>query len=157
MVELMRLVELEEITYKEVDLSLMGIEELKGLYYDNHIYLCKTLKTISEKRCVLAEELGHHFKSFGNIIDQSKVVNVKQENIGRQWAYGSLIPFTKLIEASKQGFSNHFEYAEYLGVTEQFLSDAIRHYRSKYGLYHRVGRYIVYFEPLGVFEQLEAV
>lgn len=51
-----------------------------GLYKDNKIALNKnTLSTIAEKSCILAEELGHNYKTHGNIIDLSNIDNIKQE------------------------------------------------------------------------------
>jgi len=38
-----------------------------------------------DKKGTLAEELGHHFLSFRDIRDQSKLVNLKQEKIARAW------------------------------------------------------------------------
>lgn len=157
MVELLKLVEQEGIALKEVNFTKMGAEELKGLYLDGKIYLCTTIKSEKERRCILAEELGHHFKSYGNIIDQGNVVNIKQENHGRKWAFEYLVPFEKMICASKQGIRNRYELAEYLNVTEILLSDALNYYRSKYGLYVRNDRYIFYFEPFGVMEILEGL
>lgn len=40
-----------------------------------------------------------------------------------------------------------YEIAEYLDVTETYLSKAIQCYRSKYGLYTFFDNYIIYFEP----------
>ena len=45
---------------------------IKGLYSDNVIALSKNIKTENERKCVLAEELGHHYTSSGNIIDMNK-------------------------------------------------------------------------------------
>jgi hypothetical protein len=53
------------------------IGRLKGLYVDNFIIL--NAETEKEKRCILCEELGHHYTSYGNILDQTKIENIKQE------------------------------------------------------------------------------
>lgn len=53
---------------------------IKGLYSDNIIWINKFIPTNTEKICILAEELGHYHTSSGNIIDQSKLQNRKQEN-----------------------------------------------------------------------------
>lgn len=37
--------------------------------------------------------------------------------------------------------------AEELGVTEEFLNDALTYYKSKYGVYVSVDNYIIIFEP----------
>lgn len=49
-----------------------------GLYSDGCIWINKNMTT-TEKRCVLAEELGHHYTTVGDILDQSDIGNRKQE------------------------------------------------------------------------------
>lgn len=63
-----------------------------------------------------------------------------------------LVTIEKIIEAYKIGCRNRFELAEFLEVTEEFLEEALQHYKEKYGLYYKINNYIVYFEPLVVFE-----
>lgn len=126
---------------------------LKGLYCDNIIALSKSLVNDTERKCVLAEELGHHYKTVGNILDQSNIVNRKQERIARAWGYDRLIGITGLINAYKNGCRNGYEIAEYLNVSEEFLEDAIKYYHEKYGLYYEVDNYIVYFNPLCIIEK----
>ena len=58
-----------------------------GLYVDNNIALSSSLKTTDEKACVLAEELGHHHTTVGNIVDLTSSGNRKQERQARVWAY----------------------------------------------------------------------
>lgn len=130
------------------------IGQLKGLCVNNIITVNSEIKTHSEKICILAEELGHCYTTYGNILDQSKAENRKQERRARAWAYNQLVSVLKLIEASKQGIRNRHELAEFLGVCEEFIEDAIRYYKDKYGLYYEIDNYIVYFEPLGVMEKL---
>ncbi|QDZ93826.1 ImmA/IrrE family metallo-endopeptidase [Bacillus altitudinis] len=137
--------------YEEV-LSL----KTKGLYGDNVIWINRTLSSV-EKTCTLAEELGHHFTSYGNILDQTKLKNRKQELRARDWGYKLLFPLEKLIDAQKEGIRNRFELAEYLNVTEQFLEDALKRYKEKYGLYKQIGKHTICFEPLGVIENFEEV
>ncbi|PRS42904.1 ImmA/IrrE family metallo-endopeptidase [Bacillus sp. NMCC46] len=128
----------------------------KGLYGDNVIWINRTLSSV-EKTCTLAEELGHHFTTHGNIIDQSILENRKQELRAREWGYKLLFPLERLIDAQKEGIRNRFELAEYLNVTEQFLEDALKRYKEKYGLYKKVGKHTICFEPLGVIENFEEV
>lgn len=49
---------------------------LKGLYCDSTIALRKDLPP-AEKACILAEELGHHYTTCGNILEQSNSGNRK--------------------------------------------------------------------------------
>lgn len=127
----------------------------KGLYCDGSIALSKDIDTLSEKNCILQEELGHHYTTSGNILDLSDAGNRKQERRARLWAYRRAFDLVDLISAYKHGCRNRFEIAEYLEVTEQFFEDAINTYREKYGVYTKVDRYLVYFEPLGILEMYD--
>lgn len=106
-----------------------------------------------EKKCILAEELGHYYTGVGNILDQSIEENRKQENRGRIYAYNKVIGLIGIIDAYKNHCHNLYEFAKHLDVTEEFLSEALEHYKSKYGRYVTVDNYIIYFEPhMGVLE-----
>lgn len=118
-----------------------------GRIKGNRIAIRQNIETQKEKACVLAEELGHHYTSSGNILDQTKTENVKQEQRARMWAYNEQIGLIGIINAYKRGCRNIHEMAEYLDVTEEFLQDALEAYRSKYGHYVNVDNYIIYFEP----------
>ncbi len=124
----------------------------KGRIYKNRIAIRMNIPTI-EKACVLAEELGHYHTTTGNILDQSITENRKQELKARLWAYNKQIGLLGIVKAYQYGCRNRYEVAEYLEVTEEFLADAIKAYRSKFGVYATVDNYIVYFEPtIGVME-----
>ena len=120
-------------------------DRLKGLYCDGSIAINKELKTEPEKKCVLAEELGHHYTSSGDIIDIKNAENRKQEQRARAWAYKKLISIERLIEAYKAGCKSKCEIAEYLDVTEDFLEDAIERYRCIYSPYTKINNYIFFF------------
>lgn len=125
--------------------------KIRGLYCDGTIALKEDMTT-TEKACVLAEELGHHYTTVGNILDQSKAENRKQERRARMWAYKRAFDLVDLVSAYKYGCRNRYEIAEYLEVTESFLQEALDTYKEKYGVYTKVDRYVVYFEPLGILE-----
>ena len=76
-----------DLNMKEMDLS--EVSGLKGLYYNGNIAIEKKL-TQNQKACVLAEELGHHYTTVGNILDQSDTGSMKQERKARLWAYNKL-------------------------------------------------------------------
>lgn len=118
-----------------------------GRIKGNKIAIRKDLETSSQKTCVLAEELGHHYTTVGNILDQADTGNRKQERRARLWAYDKLIGLHGIIDAFEHGCGNRYEIAEYLDVTESFLLDAIAVYREKYGVCKRFQNYVVYFEP----------
>lgn len=118
-----------------------------GRIKGNRIAIRQNIETQKEKACVLAEELGHHYTSSGNILDQTKVENVKQEQRARMWAYNKQIGLYGIIDAYKRGCRNIHEMADHLDVTEEFLRDALEAYRLKYGQCVNIDNYTVYFEP----------
>lgn len=120
---------------------------LKGLYCDGTIALNKEMHIESEKTCVLAEELGHHATSSGNILDQSSTSNRKQELIARMWAYNRLVGLDGILDCYKAGCHTLYDMAEHLGVTEGFLSEALSCYKNKYGICTQFDNYVIYFEP----------
>jgi Zn-dependent peptidase ImmA (M78 family) len=128
---------------------------IKGLYCDKVIAINKNIETTAEKTCILAEELGHHYTTAGNILNQKKITNRKQERLARAWAYKRLVPLDKLIAAYRAGVKSRYELAEYLHITEQFLAAALNYYKSKYGIYCQIGNCYICFEPLGIIENLE--
>lgn len=142
------------IEIREVDFSELELEgELLGLYADGNILIHKGLDTTVEKACVAIEEVGHHYTTSGNILDQNKVGNRKQEKRARAWGYERMAPLDAILEAYWAGISNKHELAEFLEVTEEFLQEAIDYYKAKYGLFYSIGDYLIYFEPLAVMER----
>lgn len=129
------------------------IGRLKGLYFDNTILLSQNIENNQEKKCILGEELGHHYESYGNILDQEDHFNRAQEIRARRWAYKKLVKIEHLIEAFYDGIRNIFELAEYLEVTTKFLKDAIKYYKQEYGIYHHHQNFIIRFEPFRVLER----
>ena len=125
---------------------------LKGLYCDGTIALNRDMYIESEKTCVLAEELGHHYTTVGDIMDQTNTANRKQERRARIWAYHKLLSLNDLINSYKCGCQNQFEIAEHLNITEEFLIDSLTYYKEKYGLYAQQDHYIIYFDPLGILD-----
>lgn len=121
-------------------------DRIKGLYCDGTIAVREDM-VFTEKSCTLAEELGHHYTTYGNILDQSEVSNRKQELRARAWGYNKLIRLMGLIKAYEHGCRNRYEIAEYLEVTEEYLEECLECYRSKYGVYRVVDNYVVYFVP----------
>lgn len=138
---------LEEVKQEGIELIEMPLKRYKGLYGDNTIALSKNLETITEKTCILVEELGHHHKTNGEIIDIRNINKVKQEILARRWGYERLIGIIDLVNAFNSGVKGRHELAEYLSVTEEFLEETLKYYKQKYGMYYEIDNYIVYFEP----------
>lgn len=133
----------------------------KPLIYNNgrikgkRIAIRKDIETSAEKACVLAEELGHHHTSVGNIIDMENVSNRKQERQARFWGYNKLIGLTGIVRAFQAGCQSRHEVADLLDVTEEYLQECIDCYRDKYGVYTEIDNYTIYFIPnLAVMEKV---
>lgn len=129
-----------------VEMDLSEVSGLKGLYVNGRIAINAKMSD-TEKACVLAEELGHHYTTYGNILDQSNTSNRKQELRARAWAYNKQIGLLGLIRAYEHGCRNRFEIAEYLEVTEEVLEECLVFYRNKYGMCQNIDNYVVYFIP----------
>ena len=118
-----------------------------GLIHGSVIGINSKVHSSRKRACVLAEELGHYYTTVGDIIDQSKSENRKQEYRARFWAYNKLIGLSGIISAYKAKCQNLYEMAEHLDVTEEFLKEALICYKSKYGICAKLDNYIIYFEP----------
>lgn len=125
-----------------------------GLISGRRIAIRRNIETQAGKSCVLAEEIGHHCTSSGNILDQTNVMNQKQEYRARLYGYNLKIGLTGLIRAYEAGCRNLYEMAEFLDATEEYLKEAIQCYSSKYGTCVAVDNYIIYFEPFAVMKMI---
>ena len=129
---------------------------IKGLYCNGVVAVNKDIETQKEKSCVLAEEIGHHCTSSGDILDQTDIMNCKQEYRARLYGYNLKVGLTGLISAYEEGCRNLYEMAEYLDVTEEYLRNVINCYHAKYGQYTIVDNYVIYFEPFAVMKFVAA-
>ena len=127
-----------------------------GLISGRRIAIRRNIETQAGKSCVLAEEIGHHCTSSGNILDQTNIMNRKQEYRARFYGYNLKIGLSGLIRAYEAGCRNIFEMAEFLDATEEYLKEAIQCYSSKYGTCVAVDNYIIYFEPFAVMKFVAA-
>lgn len=106
-------------------------EQLLGLYADGVIIIEQTLTDI-EKACVLLEEIGHHKKTLGNILDQTVIENRKQEARARDWAAMTAVSAEDIQKLQQDpAVQSNWEAAEALCVTEGMLRHAYDYYRRK--------------------------
>lgn len=122
-----------------------------GCYMNGKIYIKNNLSDI-RKAEVLFEELGHHEKTYGNILDQSKSINRKFEGYAVRHGYQAALPLRIIIEAYHYGINNLYELAEYVELSEEYIIKVIEFYKKKYGLSTYFNGYVIKFEPLQVFE-----
>lgn len=92
---------------------------------------CRLLK------CILAEELGHHFTAVGSTLAFARSTKafsyIEQEQRAILWAVEYLVPLEKLAEAIDAGAFLPSELAEHLDVTERFMGTALKLYGAFYG------------------------
>ncbi len=62
------------------------LKSCAGRIKGNRIAIKSTLTT-TEKKCVLAEELGHYYTTVGSILNQDSAQNRRQEQQARLWSY----------------------------------------------------------------------
>lgn len=140
-----------EALLNDADAEGLNIKERPFRTYDGRIkgkdiYLRKNMDS-TEKVCVLAEELGHHHTSVGNILDMTDISNRKQERQARLWGYNKLIGLSGLIKAYEAGCQDKYEVAEFLGVTDEYLQNCVECYRDKYGIGTAMNEYYIMFIP----------
>ena len=149
--------ELEQMAFDEgvpIDYVNFKSNRLAGLYIDGSVAL-KSGMSSTKTADTLAEELGHHYTTVGNILDQTNIDARRQEKKARLWAYDKRIGLSGIIQGFRQHCHCRYELAECLGVTEEFLQEAIECYREKYGCMVELDGYIIIFEPrLVVMEKL---
>lgn len=131
------------------EMDMLG--QLKGLYKDGIVWIRKGLSD-SEKTGILAEEIGHHETSYGDILSKTDLRCRQQELRARQWAYERLVPLSAIVRAHKANVRGSYEIADYLSVTEDFLQASISRYHDKYGTLTAIENYIIFFDPLRVVE-----
>ncbi len=107
---------------------------LDGLYLcfdDEPIILINGHRPLAVQTIALAEELGHHYRSTGIIIEQSTVAQRKSEQAGRAWSYESLLPLQVLRDALYSGTCTLYELSDRFNLPEGFIREAITHYQRK--------------------------
>ncbi len=138
---------LDEACDKGLIVKEKPLQYNNGRIKGNRIAIRKDLSTSTEKACVLAEELGHHETTVGNILNMSDSWNRKQERQARLNGYNRMIGLMGIINAYEAKCHNQHEMAEFLNVTEEYLLECIKCYRDKYGPRKTVNNYIIYFIP----------
>jgi len=122
---------------------------MKGLYGDGVVWINSDIPYVS-KGCALAEEIGHHKTSIGDILDKTCIDSRRQEQRARRFGHGLIIPLERFIYAGQARVEGRHDVAEWLGVTEEFLQESIDFYQQKYGIYAITRDYLIHFDPLYV-------
>lgn len=116
------------------DTILRETDGLDGLYLcwpEGAIILVNAHRPRDTQVIALAEEIGHHLKTRGNVIRLDTVAARKKEMAGRAWSYQKLMPPEKVARAVRSGVCTPWELAELFGVTDGFVKDALAYYQRK--------------------------
>lgn len=128
--QIYEIIEEEGIIIEEVNLTYKYIEgiylKLPGL--PPTIGINKSICNNSKKLIsVLAEELGHHFTSFGNLTTEcftysDEIKLSKQEKKARLWAANFLISDAEFVQALNYGITSIYDLSEHFYVTEEIIN-----------------------------------
>lgn len=138
---------LDEARYHGITVKEKPLVSSDGRLRGSRIAIRDSIRTSTEKACVLAEELGHYHTTVGDIIDMEDAQNRKQERQARLWAYNKQVGLLGLVRAYEAGCTSWHDAAEFLNVTESFLTEAVECYREKYGTGTMVDDYYISFIP----------
>ena len=127
--DIYNLIEEENIILEEVNFKQSNIE---GIYFkvpglSPTISIHKNIVTDTRKYIsVLAEELGHHFTSIGNLSAEcvtynQKINKSKQEKRARMWAANYLISDEEINRAILQNIGNIYALSIHFNVTEEII------------------------------------
>lgn len=140
-------VENDGIEVFEFDFSC---NELHGLYSDGCVAINKNLPS-DEKLVTLYEEWGHAKMNCGNILDQSKLNNRKQELAARRWAHEKFMPVERFINLIiEHRPADTWELLEIMNVPYPYLCDLIDYYQQKYGPYKEFDNGCIWFQPIDI-------
>ena len=102
-----------------------------GLYVDNYVYL-NPRQTHENLVGTVAEEIGHHLTTIGNIIDQDTNLKRKQERQARDIGASLVVSPSDIIDCYENGCKTIDDCVIHLGVTNQVFEDAISYYARRF-------------------------
>lgn len=132
--EIYEMIEKENIIYEETNLKNT---HSKGIYFkvNNLPPVIAIEESIVNYTAIyisiLAEELGHHFTTHGNLLEISKdysekLIKNKKENISRKWASNFLVSDAEFVQALLDCISNKYEMCDYFNITYEILENKIK-------------------------------
>ena len=101
---------------------------IRGLCCNDTIALSAQIDTEAERLVVLGEELIHATHSAGDILDDPRM-----ERRARERNFDRLVGLSGLVRAFLAGCRETWEFAEFLGIPEDFFDAAMKNYRERYG------------------------
>ncbi|PKE17802.1 ImmA/IrrE family metallo-endopeptidase [Macrococcoides caseolyticum] len=103
----------------------------------------------------LAEEIGHHETSYGDITNayrrQYNVDAARQELRARRYGHKLILPLERLIKCYEHGhWGDIYEMCLCLEIDRSHFKNIIDDYKSKFGQYVKYDGYRIQFEPLKI-------
>jgi hypothetical protein len=131
---------------------------LDSIYYETvHTHPVITVDSSvtkhAEQIVKIAEELGHHYTTSGNLLTdkrKSKVSIRKQEQLARRWAFRYTVSLSGIVDAYQAGAHSLHEMAEFMGIEMLFLAEALDTYGMIYGKETPYGNLTIHFDPVFV-------
>ncbi|MDT8717633.1 hypothetical protein IAI10_13250 [Clostridium sp. 19966] len=134
---LFKIAEDNEIAIEYVKLQ----KNIYGIYYKEPDLIPAigiNKKIMNDKKlltCVLAEELGHHFTTIGDLTAEyycynDRVLIDKAELLALKWAAHALLTPAEIVHAFHNN-NNTAECADVLGITEDFLKRSIEIFKNE--------------------------
>ncbi|WP_353421827.1 ImmA/IrrE family metallo-endopeptidase [Staphylococcus delphini] len=139
--------------YIEVREANVLPDDLDGVWLGDLILIKRNLPE-KKKVEVLFEELAHHKLTYGDITNQKQFNNRKFENYARRYSYEKSMPLSGIVQAFEKGVHNLYELANFFEISEGHVLDCIEHYKKKYGLQVKYGKYLIRLEPLTIYKNL---
>lgn len=129
-------------------------EKQKGLYIDGIVYLNQNLE-FYEESSTIAEEIGHHETTVGDISVLDTIEKQKQEQRARDFGATLLVTPQDFVDCFKAGLQTLDQCAYFLEITRQALDDAITVYAKYYDEGLRYQNYRIIFRKNGTIGILE--
>ena len=104
------------------------IERIDKEYYIGLNY--SKIKSITEEKELLAEELGHYYcNAFYNSSSSPSTI-AQKEYRANKWKCTVLVSANDFIDAFNKGLKNIYEIAEYLNLSEDTVAFAYNYYKE---------------------------
>ena len=121
----------EIIDEENIQLEEISIEGTNGIYIKLPdmppiIGLNKSIDNNNTYLSILAEELGHHFTTYGDLTKSpdnyiNTLLKNKKENKAKIWAADFLISDSEFIEALNKCISNKYDMCDHFNITNEIL------------------------------------
>lgn len=131
----MEILDLENIAKKEnIDIINYKMKNTKARiinYCGKYIFMdYSKIKTYTEEKCLLAEELGHYYYDSYYYSNSSQLFIDKQEYKALKWRSITLVTVNSFIKCFKKGIFDLFNISEELQVEPDMVDFAYRYYRE---------------------------